>query len=222
VSGPARWQALLTYRKQGQLRYLSHLDVARALERALRRAKVAVAYSAGFHQRMRLTLGPPLPVGAEGLDERAAVLLTERRDAASLRVALNAQLPPELAVTKVVVQEPSSASPFAALGRATYLAEILGEPPVSLRELEAALQAALAAPHLFLPASENQPAALDVRPRIYDLAAVEEGGRLQMKMTLGVAQDNYLSPEHCLAAVAQFLPRPGTLAWRRLVRTAFA
>jgi len=45
------------------LRFLSHLDTYRALDRAIRRADLPVAYTQGFTERIKIALGPPLPLG---------------------------------------------------------------------------------------------------------------------------------------------------------------
>ena len=61
-----RLYARLTYRKAGRLRFLGHLDVARTIDRAVRRAKLPVAYSPGFSPRARISFVNPLPVGIAG------------------------------------------------------------------------------------------------------------------------------------------------------------
>src|SRR5574337_1790772 len=57
------------FQKVGVLRFLSHLEVMRALGRALRRAGIAVAYSQGFNPQPKLSLALALPVGVEGRQE---------------------------------------------------------------------------------------------------------------------------------------------------------
>ena len=52
-----------TYVKQGRLAMLSHLEVARALERAVRRADLPFAITEGFSPHMKLHFGAALPVG---------------------------------------------------------------------------------------------------------------------------------------------------------------
>jgi len=59
----------VTYGKTGRLRYLSHLEVARACERAIRRAGLEYAVTQGFNQRMKLAFCPALPVGTAGTAE---------------------------------------------------------------------------------------------------------------------------------------------------------
>ena len=50
-------------------RYAAHLDIVRALYRALRRSEVPVAYSQGFAPRPVVAFGPPLPVGLTSAEE---------------------------------------------------------------------------------------------------------------------------------------------------------
>ena len=66
----------LTFAKQGRLAMLSHLEVARALERTVRRAGLPYAVSQGFSPHMLIAFGAALPVGVGGTHEIADVRLT--------------------------------------------------------------------------------------------------------------------------------------------------
>ncbi len=57
------------YSKSGRARFLSHLDLANHLQRALRRAGIELTYSEGFHPKMLISYGPALPLGMEGKAE---------------------------------------------------------------------------------------------------------------------------------------------------------
>ena len=57
------------YAKVGKVRFLSHRDLARILERAVRRAGLPVAYSQGYSPRARLHFGLALSTGYESLAE---------------------------------------------------------------------------------------------------------------------------------------------------------
>ncbi|MCX5970311.1 MAG: DUF2344 domain-containing protein [Coprothermobacterota bacterium] len=70
-----RWRLL--YRVGWDLAFASHLDRWRAISRSARRAALPLAYSQGFHQRPRLAMGPPLPVGACGEEELADLYLED-------------------------------------------------------------------------------------------------------------------------------------------------
>jgi radical SAM-linked protein len=61
---PAPVQRLrITFAKQGALKFIGHLDLAKTWERILRRAQLALAYTQGFNAHPRLQLASPLPLG---------------------------------------------------------------------------------------------------------------------------------------------------------------
>ena len=57
------------FRKTGELKAISHLDLMRTFERALRRTGLPLRMSEGFNPRPRLSFPAALPVGIEGLNE---------------------------------------------------------------------------------------------------------------------------------------------------------
>jgi radical SAM-linked protein len=58
-----------TFSKTGDARFLSHRQLMDALERSLRAADVPVRYTEGFNPHIRISMGPPLSLGHEGLAE---------------------------------------------------------------------------------------------------------------------------------------------------------
>ena len=93
TQGQPEFPVTLQIAKRGDLRFLGHLDFARAVARALRRAGVAVRHSEGFHPRPKLRLPEPLPVGVGSDGERFVVALKERAAAADVARALAPKLP---------------------------------------------------------------------------------------------------------------------------------
>ncbi|MGQ9456839.1 MAG: TIGR03936 family radical SAM-associated protein [Anaerolineae bacterium] len=65
----------VTFSQTGDLRFLSHLDVVRLWHRALRRARLPVAYTQGFNPQPRLAFAAALPVGHAGHRELVDVWL---------------------------------------------------------------------------------------------------------------------------------------------------
>jgi len=64
----SRFEAV--YVKEGPLRFIGHNDLINTIQRTFRRAGIPVAYSEGFHPKMRMSFLPPLALGMEGRDER--------------------------------------------------------------------------------------------------------------------------------------------------------
>ncbi len=67
----------INFAKEAPLRFLSHLDMLRLWQRALRRSKLPVAYSAGFNPHQRLSFASALPVGATSADEYLEIVFND-------------------------------------------------------------------------------------------------------------------------------------------------
>ncbi|WP_413251718.1 TIGR03936 family radical SAM-associated protein [Streptomyces spectabilis] len=92
----------LRYTKRGRLRFTSHRDFQRAFERALRRAEVPMAYSAGFTPHPKVSYANAAPTGTGSEAEYLEIALTEPRDPQKLRELLNESLPAGLDITDAV------------------------------------------------------------------------------------------------------------------------
>jgi radical SAM-linked protein len=92
----------IRYAKRGRLRFTSHRDFARAFERALRRARVPMAYSAGFTPHPKVSYANAAPTGVASEAEYLEIGLAEVRDPALIRAELNAALPEGLDIVEVI------------------------------------------------------------------------------------------------------------------------
>jgi radical SAM family uncharacterized protein/radical SAM-linked protein len=88
----------IEFAKGATMRFLSHLDLMRTWERTLRRSGLPLAFSQGHHPHIKMSFGPPLPLGFRS---RAEVFDLElnRPPGVDLAERLNAVLPDGLAVT---------------------------------------------------------------------------------------------------------------------------
>ncbi|MEU9667297.1 TIGR03936 family radical SAM-associated protein [Streptomyces bobili] len=92
----------LRYTKRGRLRFTSHRDFQRAFERALRRAEVPMAYSAGFTPHPKVSYANAAPTGTGSEAEYLEIALTEARDPQKLRELLDESLPTGLDIVDAV------------------------------------------------------------------------------------------------------------------------
>jgi radical SAM-linked protein len=92
----------LRYTKRGRLRFTSHRDFQRALERALRRSAVPMAYSAGFSPHPRISFANAAPTGSASEAEYVELALSAPRDPEALRAELDESLPTGLDVIDAV------------------------------------------------------------------------------------------------------------------------
>lgn len=98
----------MRYAKRGRLRFSSTRDFQRALERAVRRAGVPMAFSAGFHPHPRISYANAAPTGAASEAEYFQLQLTQQCDLEALRAALDESLPHDMAVLRVVEAAPGA------------------------------------------------------------------------------------------------------------------
>lgn len=88
---PERVQRLrIHYSKQGVLRYVAHLDMAKVIGMVLRRAGAPLSYSEGFNSKPRVQFPPPLPLGYGARAEAFDAQLNERVDPDELVAKMNA------------------------------------------------------------------------------------------------------------------------------------
>ncbi len=92
-SAPGQFLYRLQYAKLDEARFLGQLEMAQIFERTLRRARLPVAFTEGFHPHVRLSFEGALPLGLESLVEEVTLTLTNCLDPASIASAMNAHLP---------------------------------------------------------------------------------------------------------------------------------
>ena len=102
VAQPVVQRMRMRYAKRGRMRFASHRDFQRALERALRRAEIPMAYSAGFSPHPRISYAGAAPTGAASEAEYVEIALARRCDPEAVRQALDAALPDGLDVVELV------------------------------------------------------------------------------------------------------------------------
>lgn len=119
-----------TFCKQGRLALLSHLEVARALERAVRRAGLPFAISQGFSPHMKIAFGAALPVGVGGLRESFDLQLTRYVAPDQALDALQAASAPDLMVKSCQYIEAGAPAASVAYPISTYRALLSCAPSV--------------------------------------------------------------------------------------------
>jgi radical SAM-linked protein len=105
---PVVQRVRIQYAKRGRLRFTSHRDFARAFERALRRADVPMAYSAGFTPHPKISYVGAAPTGVASEAEYLEIGLAREVDVADLQAALDAALPDGLDVVTAVRAGPGN------------------------------------------------------------------------------------------------------------------
>jgi radical SAM-linked protein len=164
----------LRYAKLGKVRFTSHRDTARVWERALRKAELPVAVSAGFTPRPKLSFGLALSTGAEStaeyLDVELARAMTEDEFAA-LPARLTAALPDGFTVLAAVAREAGASSLQETVTSVTW--ELAAPPGTDVAAVAARLLAATELP--LERERKGHRGRDDVRPQLLAVAPAGEG-----------------------------------------------
>ena len=188
----------MKFTKQGPVRFLSHLDLLRCVERALRRSQVPVAYTVGFHPRIRISFGPALALGHASVCEWMDVDMAEDVDPADVARRLTGALPVGMEVRAARLLPAGARALQAAVQRACYrvVLEVSGSEPVDLPVRVAAFLA-------------RQEIPLQKKNKVVNLRAFVDELRVtapsppSLEMTLRVGQEGSVRPEDVLAAMCE-------------------
>ena len=114
----------ILFGKVGKMALVSHLDLARLFDRAIRRASIPITYSGGFHPSPRIILANALPLGAISTGEIADFELTTLMAEAEFKAKLVAQLPADIPVYQVESIEIKQPASSQILTKAEYILTI--------------------------------------------------------------------------------------------------
>ncbi len=124
---PLRSHVRVRYAKEGRLVALSHLETIHTLLRALRRARLPMAYSQGYHPKPKVSYGPALPVGVESRAELIDLELVGAVEAGAVAAALSPELPEGLTLLSAEALDPGAPSIGESLRAMHYVAVFPGE-----------------------------------------------------------------------------------------------
>jgi radical SAM-linked protein len=103
--------AIIRFKVEGLVRYLSHAEMLCVFQRACVRAKIPVAFSKGFNPHQKLSLVLPRSVGVESDDEILCLGIEENSaiDAEPLKAGLKAELPEGIEISSVEIRKSKDA-----------------------------------------------------------------------------------------------------------------
>ena len=101
TESPLRIRYRIRFAKTDLLRWISHRDLARLWERLLRRARLELSMTEGFHPKPRVSFPSALALGIEGLDEVVEIDLAEEISVSDLLQRLSEDNQPGLRIRSV-------------------------------------------------------------------------------------------------------------------------
>jgi len=120
------------YAKRGRMRSASHRDIARAVERGVRKAALPIAYSAGFTPHPKISYAGAAATGMASEAEYLELAFTSPCEPEDVRARLDAALPDGIDVIEVA--ERGHEPPLAHLEASQWQLTLPGVPPAAAQE----------------------------------------------------------------------------------------
>ncbi|MBE6670738.1 MAG: DUF2344 domain-containing protein [Ruminococcaceae bacterium] len=183
------------FEKTGKLQYISHLDLLRTMQTALRRSKVKMIYSEGFNPHMKITFALPLSIGIESVCEYMDIKTDISTDCKEVKNNLSKNLPNDMKVLDVYEAESkltdikyASYTIYLDYGDKTENAAVIGNKLFS-------------EPLVVTKRTKKGEKDIDIQPMIHKAEVKYEYGCAIINCTLCADSENYLNPFYLTGAL---------------------
>lgn len=192
----------IKFLKQGSMKFVGHLDMMRYFQKAMRRADIDIAYSEGFSPHQIMSFAAPLGTGLTSGGEYLDIEVHSVKSSEEARKALNEVMADGVTVTEFKLLPEGTKNAMSSVAAADYLVFFkdpsknpFGGGILAAEEAEEAVEAEAKDPESESPLSKaiygflnsqeqicitkqtkKSEKVMDLKPLIYDLKAVEEGG----------------------------------------------
>lgn len=196
----------LKFTKLGDVRFISHLDLLRTFERALRRAEIPVAFTQGFNPHPQITFAHPLSLGMTSEGEYVDLTFERDFDFKVLKERLNQVFPRGIKILDVV-KVTDNRSIMAVVDAAMYEICIPVEKSLNEEKVREILREILSKKKIVvMKKSKTKEELTDVKPLIYDISFKKlEDNKIYLTTILAAGSRKNLNPEILLQYLRDFI-----------------
>lgn len=186
----------IKYERSDDAKFISHLDLMRTMNRALRRAEAPLQYTQGFNPHSIMTVALPLSVGITSECEYLDITFKEAVDAAEFTDKLNSTMPAGLRI--IEIRNADEMRAFKYIETALYSVELESD---TAPDCDAFMKMGEAVMTKRTKSGEKEE---DIMPDIHSVTCVQNGRICTMDMRINVGSKRNLKPELVLAAFEKF------------------
>ncbi len=189
--------------KQGDMALVSHLDLVRLFDRAVRRAGIPISYTGGFHPGPKIAIALALSLGMTSNGEIVDFENHTPMDIEEFKQKLIAQLPPELpilAVEEIPVKSPKATQ---LLDKAEYLITLFSDNKYNLSQWQNWIEEVKNSQEILMSKSDKKgkKKIVNLRTNLDDISLVEnddqEINTIKIKYLGSAVNDgSLLTPDH--------------------------
>lgn len=188
--------------KGEEIRYISHLDYAATIERAIRRAHLPAAYSEGFNPRLKMAFASALAVGVTSEAEYLDFELTEHLPQPEVFERLSAELPAGIKLLRLRQFAGKHKALMAEVDLARY------QINVPLAGKEAAVKTAVTRflgekECIYKRVTPKKTREIEVKQYIEELQGAVDGKAVRLEMAIRITQSGSIKPGEILELLVE-------------------
>ncbi|MCG8538895.1 MAG: TIGR03936 family radical SAM-associated protein [Clostridia bacterium] len=192
------YKILVKFTKQDRMKFLSHLELIRVVERALRRADIALKFSQGFNPHPKISFAAPLAVGVSSEGEYLTVEIEEKIDSNDFQKKLNMELPKGIKFIKCKYVDTKTKSLMSIVEDSTYVVKCYTQRDYQYNEISRILEKFLQRNEIFYEkvGKKNKVRTVDIRKHIKEAIILAlEDKEIIFKITTSTGSQGNLKPE---------------------------
>lgn len=185
------------FTKKDGLKYISHLDLQRAVSRIIKRSGIPIRYTEGFNPHQKMVFALPLSVGSESECELLDIYIRHEEEnytPEKFKEDIIPYLPKGLDFVSASYPEKS----FTEIKSAGYLVDIDLNSDDDVTERVSDL---FKKPMTVLKKSKAGDKEVDISPLVFNAKATQKGKSLTLDLELSAVQNEYLNPEYVITAL---------------------
>ena len=181
------------FKKVGNLKYISHLDLVRTMNKIIVRAGLPLWYTEGFNPKPKMVFAAPLSTGTESMCEYMDLRLTEKMDVSLAAKLLNDNMTQEMQVIEAYYPT----TKLTDLKWLSYTVRVFGENITE--ELAHSCDEALLKDEIrIVKKTKSGETEVDIRPMIKSASAVFDDGSIRISCVLSADSQSFLNPEYVI------------------------
>lgn len=198
----------MKFKKEKEAVFISHLDLMRTFQRAMRRAKLPSVYSGGFNPRPEMSFGQALSLGIESIGEYLDIAINDvGLDMIAIKDSLNNKLPQGIEVTDIALLNEKAKSSMSIVSHCRYLLNLRVKPE-NRDFIKNAFQDFISQSNINV--NKEKPkvkkiVSIDIKPLIKKIELYVKGKGLQIDCIVACGSSANLKPELIIKAFENYL-----------------
>lgn len=189
----------IKFSKVGDLMYISHLDLARTMQRIILRSELDIWYSEGFNPQPKMVFAQPLPTGVESVCELLDIKLNSYMDCEEIKERLNRNFPREMRVLDVYTPEEKIKEIAFTEYKISLYSDKIGE------NTQEDVEKLFTGECLLEKKTKSGVKEINVSDYIKEISAKADGNELTLSVILHSSAEKTLSPEILVEAMRKYL-----------------